>query len=249
MKHYLKYELKNTFGNIFSIIFGILFPIMMTLLFYNMFSSNEAIPKDALALQLYLTNVLMSPLAMVFVGFSALFSQEIEHDVTTRMLLFGYTTSNQLKTKFVAQMVAMGIALAIFSAVIVPLLGIGAPTIFGFIVFIAFFAIISMILFVIAYSITLLTRKFSLTYGISMTLYFATMIFSGMMGIQTSNFKGIMKGISNLLPTTYFVNDMPTVWTATSYNFAPMIQSLVFFAGIAGILYVIAYNKTKRSIH
>ena len=146
MKHYLKYELKNTFGNIFSIIFGILFPIMMTLLFYNMFSSNEAIPKDALALQLYLTNVLMTPLAMVFVGFSALFSQEIEHDVTTRMLLFGYTTSNQLKTKFVAQMVAMGIALAIFSAVIVPLLGIGAPTIFGFIVFIAFFAIISMIL-------------------------------------------------------------------------------------------------------
>lgn len=249
MKRLITYEIKNSIGNIFAVIFGIIFPIFMTMLFFLIYKSK--IPADATGsffTQLFITNMLMSPLALVFIGFSALYSQEIEKDVITRMTLFGHSESQQMRAKFVAQFVVLTLSITLYCLVIVPVLGVEAPSLYGLIVLVASILALTISFFLIAYGISLLARKFSITYGITMSLYFAIMVLSGMMGVQPSDLPPAVQNISNLLPTTHMIQDIPKLWTLNSYNIAPLIQSFIFLGAVAGIVYFIAIRSKKRHL-
>ena len=90
MKRYVVYEIRNSLGNIFAIVFGVFFPTMMTVFLYHAIGAKmPSITQEAFAINIFVSNLLMSPLALVFIGFSALFSQEIDQDVTNRMNLSG----------------------------------------------------------------------------------------------------------------------------------------------------------------
>lgn len=249
MLKYIKYEIKNALGNIFSIIFGIIFPIFMTILFSFVLKEQiDLAPEGVVATKLFITNALMSPLALVLIGFSALFSQEIEKDITTRMSLFGYDEKKQLVAKFVAQITVMIISLIIYSLTVLPIIHIQTPSIFGITIFVLAIFLLALGFFVLAYGISILAKRFSVTYGITMSLYFATMVLSGMMGIQYQQLPTILQGVSNMLPTTHITQDIPQLWKANSYNLAPLLQSLIFLICFASIIYFIAIQSKKRRI-
>lgn len=250
MKRYVKYELLNSLGNFFSILFGIIFPIVMTLLFYSIF--NKQIPESQLpqfSTQLFVTNLLISPLAVIYIGFAALFSQEIEKEVTVRMALFGYSEKKQMQAKFLAQAIMSSISVAIYIAVVTPFLSVPLPTIFGLMVFVSGVCLLSFSLFLAAYGISLLMKKFSTTFGIVMSTYFLIMILSGMMGIQTNQLPKPIQSVAKLLPTTHMIQDMPKLWEKTTYNLMPMIQSILFLLALSILLYLAGIQSKKRRIN
>ncbi|MCH3979282.1 MAG: hypothetical protein LKE38_02675 [Leuconostoc mesenteroides] len=83
-KRKLVFEFQNLLGNIITLFFGFAFAPMMALVFGNSYAN---VPQ-ALN-QLYLGFFCTIPLSMVFVGFSSLFSQEVEQGFTLRAELFG----------------------------------------------------------------------------------------------------------------------------------------------------------------
>lgn len=240
----IKYEIRNTLGNIFSIIFGVIFPILLTILIFKGNQGN--IPEQGLQqfkTIMFVSNLLMGPLAMIFVGFAALFSQEIQKGVNLRMLLFGVNHRQQITSKFIAQMLVIVLNVILYSVIIGTVLHVPAIDFKTFIVLGLAFTIFSFCLFLMAYAISLLAKKFSITYGITMSIYFGTMILSGMMGIRPENFPKFIRVISDLLPTTHIVDVVPKLWTQQSVSFAPMIQSFLFIIAITGTLTIIALRK------
>ena len=108
---------------------------------------------------------------------------------------------------------------------------------------------LSVILFCLAHAISSLLRKFSLTYCVTMLVYFAMMILGGMMGISFDNMPGPVQAAAKLLPVTYINRDFYTVWNGESYNFMPMLQSYLLMAAIAGILMFFTLKRTERKLH
>lgn len=247
MKRYVVYEIRNSLGNIFAIVFGVFFPTMMTVFLYHAIGAKmPSITQETFAIHIFVTNLQMSPLALVFIGFSALFSQEIEQDVTNRMDLFGYTETKQMKAKLLAQIAVLVFSLAIFCAVVIPSLQIPAPSLYGLVVFVSSIVVLTICFYLLAYGISLLARKFSVTYGITMMLYFVIMIFSGMMGITADQLPKPMRFISELLPTTHIVRDVPKLWNMNSYNLAALMQSFLFFMAFSILVVGYAIFKNKR---
>ena len=247
MKRYVVYEIRNSLGNIFAIVFGVFFPTMMTVFLYHAIGAKmPSITQEAFAINIFVSNLLMSPLALVFIGFSALFSQEIDQDVTNRMNLFGYTETKQMKAKLLAQIAVLVFSLAIFCAVVIPSLQIPAPSLYGLLVFVSSVVVLTICFYLLAYGISLLARKFSVTYGITMLLYFLIMIFSGMMGITSDQLPKSMRFFSDLLPTTHIVRDVPKLWNMNSYNLAALMQSFLFFMAFSILIAEYAIIKNKR---
>ncbi len=247
MKRYVVYEIRNSLGNIFAIVFGVFFPTMMTVFLYHAIGAKmPSITQEAFAINIFVSNLLMSPLALVFIGFSALFSQEIDQDVTNRMNLFGYTETKQMKAKLLAQIAVLVFSLAIFCAVVIPSLQIPAPSLYGLVVFVSSIVVLTICFYLLAYGISLLARKFSVTYGITMLMYFLIMIFSGMMGITSDQLPKSMRFFSDLLPTTHIVRDVPKLWNMNSYNLAALMQSFLFFMAFSVLLAGYAIIKNKR---
>lgn len=246
---YIKYELLNTLGNFFSILFGVIMPTMMTLLFYFIFSKE--LPVEAMgkfSIQIYVTNLLMAPLAVIFIGFAALFSQEIEKEVTVRMSLFGYTEKKQMQMKFLAQAIVVTLSILIYTMIVAPILKLPLPSIFGFLVVAVSMCLLSFGLFIAAYGISLLMKKFGPTFGIVMTVYFAIMMLSGMMGVQYNQLPAPVQTIAKLLPTTHMVQDIPKLWTKSQYNLMPLIQSMLFLLAICVLLYLWGIHSKKRRL-
>lgn len=239
----IKYEIRNALGNIIALVFGFVFPIAMTLLLHSVLKDQAG----NISVQLYVTNLLLNPLALIFVGFAALFSQEIEKDVPMRMNLFGISTQQQFIAKFVAQIVLFLASAVLYTLIVWPVLQLEVPSLFAVTVMVITILVFTITIFMFSYSIALIARKFSATYGITMFIYFATMILSGMMGIQYSQLPNGLRVISDALPTTNMVRDIPKLWTQDSYNLAPLLQSMIFTICLAGILYIIALKKNSRT--
>lgn len=248
MQRYIKYELLNSFGNFFSILFGIIFPILMTLLLYFIF--NQQIPAEGMeqfSVQLFVTNLLISPLAIIFIGFASLFSQEIEKEITVRMSLFGYSEKKQMLAKFVAQSIMAALSMTFYAVIVIPILKIPAPSFFGLSVFLIGIFLLSFSLFLAAYGLSLLLKKFSITFGVVMSVYFLIMILSGMMGIQTNQLPKPIQGIAKLLPTTHMIQDIPKLWEKNRYNLMPMIQATLFLLALTVLIYFAGIHSKKRT--
>lgn len=248
MKRLVIYELRNMLGNFFAIFFGLFFPIIMTLILKTSILKNvPEIAHDVAVVRIFITNILMIPLALMFVGFSALFSQELERNVISRMSLFGITETMQMQAKMIAQSIVLLFAIILYCVITIPYLGLPMPTAYAGTIYVIVIVVLSIILFILSYGIALLSKRFSVCYGITMTLYFSMMILSGMMGINSSDFPTFIQVISKMIPTSFIVLDFQNAWFLTSYNFSPMIQSFVFFGSVSGIVCYIALRKNART--
>ena len=106
-----------------------------------------------------------------------------------------------------------------------------------------------MILFCLAHAIASLLKKFSLTYCVTMLLYFAQMILGGMMGITYDNMPSVLQVAAKMLPVTYINRDFYTVWKGEHYNYVPMLQSYLLMGAVAGILLFVTLHKERRELH
>ena len=242
----IKYEFLNAMGNFFMIFFGFIFPPIMCILIYGITSMDIPVADSLVANELFINFMLMLPLVTLLLGFGAIISLEMEKNINIRLALFGYSERQQLVTKMLVQLGVLLLEVLLFCAVTLPIMPVEAPDpIVGLVYGICMLAI-GILFAVIAYSISLYFKKFSVCYGIMMAIYFLMMILSGMMGIRPEQLPEFIKPFANLMPLTQMVMTFSRSWTTGISNTAPLLQSFLFLGSISGIMLFIALRKENR---
>ena len=243
------YELRNINGNFMTHFFGIVFPNIMCLLLSKTVGSQvpDNVRQEVLT-SITLSMSLVMPMAIMLLGYGALYSREVERGIPLRMRLFGYSEKSEITAKLIAHLIFLTIAFIIFSLVQMIAMDIPKPAFSSLICLILSLYLLGIIFLVIAHSFAQIFKKFSITFGVSMFLYFMIMMITGMMGIETEQLPQTLQKIAGMFPMTYVSNDFASFWQGGSYNFMPYIQSLLFLGAIAGILLLYYMHKNRRVI-
>ena len=245
----LVYELRNATGNVFTIFFGVVFPLFMSILFANVVAGQ--VPADQqtdVRTSIFLSMMMIIPMATMFIGYAATYSQEIENSIPLRLDLFGISKRTALAAKLLANLVFLLASTAIYFAVDLSLIKIYMPSVGALLSVISVVILLGVILLVIAHSIANLTGKFGRTYAVTMLLYFGFMILCGMMGVQVSDFPKAIQTVAKLLPMTYMgtSSDFLAFWKGESFAPGKFMLSFVFLAAVAAALFLLSVWKNRR---
>lgn len=248
----LKYELANTINGFFTPFFGIFFPVVMGIIMTKTVPST--VPSnmaEQVTLAVTLTIATMIPMLIMLVSFPSGYAQEVEQKVIYRLSLFKIPDKTLLYVKIIINIIIMTMSIILYYGVLSLLNDIPAPAVSSFIVFVGALYLMAINYFIFAFSIANIVKKFGATYAITMGLYFMSMFFSGMMGAQPDNMPQKVKFMTKFFPGSFINTDFAQYWEKgfSGYNFAPLLQSFLFNAGIAGILLIVSiyYNRRKIS--
>ena len=246
-KNMILYELRNVTGNPFVHIFGVGMPIFMAILITRITISeiSDSSVMTTVATSIFLGIGAMIPMATILMGYAVRQAQDYEKGIPERLQLFGIRNYVTICNRVISELLFMAAAFVLYFLAGILFMNLKAPVISGFVLYIVCMLFFSIMCFMLGHAIAALAKRFSLTYCIVMMVYFACMIFGGMMGISYENMPAAMRAVAKLLPVTYFSRDFYTIWTGETYNFVPMIQSYLFFGAVAGILLFIA-SRRKR---
>lgn len=242
------YELRNINGNFMTHFFGIIFPNLMSLLLVKAIGGQA--PEEMrgeVATSIMLTMSLVIPLAIMLLGYGALYSNEVEKGIPLRMGLFGYGGKTEITAKILAHLIFMTLALLVFGIFHVAVMGIIKPAFSSVLCLLVSLYLMGVIFLIIAHAVASIFQKFSLTFGLTMFIYFIIMILTGMMGVKTEQLPEVLQKVAKTLPMTYVSNDFIDFWQGGSYNFMPFIQSFIFFGAVAGIILMASFYKNKRT--
>lgn len=244
--HLIKYELKNNINNGYSFFFGAVFPLMLLVLLSKTVTSD--LPENVKApviTSLFLSMSMIVPLATMFLGYAATYANELEKDVPLRLNLFGISQNRLFSSKLIANYIFFTGCLAFFAISLFFIkIEPGKPV--AILVWLLVIYIFSAFLLALAHGISSMIKSFGPTYGVAMGLYFIIMILSGMMGISLDNLPKFLQPVAKLLPPTQIGGNFVDFWMGKSYNFAPLIQSMLFFGAISFIILLISFRINKR---
>ncbi|MHB8130860.1 MAG: ABC transporter permease [Mobilitalea sp.] len=245
----VQYELRNIAGNIFVIFFGVFFPIMLSVLFS--FVLKKQVPEEMYPqaiTSIFITMSMIIPMAVLLIGYAANYSQELEKDIPLRLNLFGFRERSMLAAKMIAYLIFTTGAFLLYALVDINILEIQVPKLSSAICLIVSLYVLSVILFVLAHGIATIFRKFGPTYAVSMLLYFGFMILCGMMGVTVDQLPKGLNVIAKAFPMSYISSDFVDFWQGGKYNFAPVVQSYLFFGAISFIILILSIRKNQRVI-
>ncbi|MHA3225440.1 ABC transporter permease [Globicatella sulfidifaciens] len=242
----LKYELKSNINNGYTFFFGALFPFILLLIISRSVTADVPEPyQKTVVTSIFLTMSMMVPLAIMFTGYAAAYANELEKNIPQRLNLFGIKQQTLFSVKLLAYYLFLTGCL-IFYCCSLFFVDIERPTPLALITWLVVIYLFSAFLLALAHAIASLLKYFGPTYGVSMVIYFGIMILSGMMGITVDNLPSFLKPISKLLPTSQFGADFTDFWMGKTYNFAPLIQSMLFFGACSFIILFISFKQNKR---
>ena len=243
------YELRNINGNFMPHFFGIVFPNVMCVLLSKALGSQ--VPEEMhseIMTSVMLSMTLVIPMAIMLLGYGALYAQEVERGIPLRMRLFGYGMEAEITAKIIAHLIFMTIAMVVFGIFQAVVMDISKPTFSSFLCLLVCLYLIGVICLILSHGIAEICKKFSITFGIEMFLYFMMMILTGMMGIRTDQLPPGLQKVASMLPMSYISNDFIDFWQGGSYNFMPLIQSFLFMGAVSGIILLISMYKNRREI-
>ncbi len=241
------YELRNINGNFMTHFFGIVFPNIMSLLFSTMIGKQAPdASRPEVTISVVICMALIMPMSIMFLGYGSLYSQEVEREIPQRMHLFGFGEKSLITAKIVVHLLFLTGAMLLYAVVQTLLLDIPRPALSSLLILLVSLYLIGVIFLVIVHCLANIFRRFSVTFGVSMTIYFLLMMLTGMMGISTDQLPAIWQKIARTLPMTYISNDFAGFWQGGSYNFMPYIQSCIFLAALTGILAMYAQYRDRR---
>ncbi|WP_426350934.1 ABC transporter permease [Alloiococcus sp. CFN-8] len=243
------YEIRNVIGNPFIPIFGIAFPVVMSFVITRGFASQ--VPENMIKQAntgVFITLSLVIPMAIIFLGYAAMYSQEIENQISLRMRLFGISEKSLIIAKVIAQNIIVTISIVIYSVFGFLVLDIQIPRLSSALILILCLYLLGVIFFIFAHGISTIFKKFGPTYFVTMVLYFGIMVLCGMMGVSTENLPKALKAVASTLPMSYVSSDFIDFWQKGSYNFVPLIQSFIFLGAISCIILILSLYKDRRVV-
>lgn len=248
----LKYEFVSAMKNFFTPIFGILYPVVMASFLVRVVPANVPQEQQQLVLtSIIITMSIIAPLSIMLVSFPSSFAQEVENKILFRLNLYGIQNKSVILTKLFVHYLILTISLLLYGFVMYFTTDMLIPHWSSLLILILCIYALATILFVFSFSIATVMKKFGTTYAITMILFFSIMMLSGMMGVTPDKLPSAAKAVSFTLPTAYISTDFIKFWETgfATYNFAPLIQSFIFIAAIAIIVYLSSLALNKRKIN
>lgn len=242
------FELRNVIGNPYVHIFGVGMPIALAALITKVAVSELADQTMAgmITTSVYLGMGTLIPMATVLIGYAVSYAQELDKGIPQRMLLFGIKNSSVLCNRAISEVIFITAAFLIFFGVGCVVSDIEQPKISGLFSYILCIFVLSLILLVLAHGIACICRNFGRTYCVSMLIYFAFMMVSGMMGVQYENLPKWVQAAAKMLPVMYINRDFYQIWSGEKYNYMPMIQSYLFLGAVSGILLFFVWKRSPK---
>lgn len=243
------FEFRKVIGNPYVHIFGVGMPVLMMIIITRVITGEvaEETLLSSMKTSVFLGIGTLIPMASIFMGYGISNAQELEKGIPQRMELFGIKTGVTLFSRILSELIFMSAAFCVYFAVGYVLGDYSTPRAAGAILYVVCILGLSVILFCLAHAISSMLRRFSLTYCVTMLLYFGFMILGGMMGITYDNMPSAVQAAARMLPVTYINRDFYLVWSGERYNFIPMLQSYLLFGALAGIL--MFFSARRRKLH
>ena len=244
------YELRNLGGEWYVYFFGIVLPVFLCAVIPRAFASQ--VPKEAvteLNTSVMLTMTLVIPMSIMFLGYGALYAQEVEKGIPLRMRLFGFGEKTMMAAKIIANLIFMSIAMVIFGIAVPLIMQIEKPAASSLVCLIVCLYALGIIFLVMAHAIAGLLGRFGPAYAVMMIIYFFFMVISGMMGARINQLPRALQAVAKTFPMFYISNDFIDFWQGEAYHFMPLLQSVLFFGAVAGILMFLFIEKNKRAVH
>lgn len=245
-KYIFKFESKLLLQNFTGLFFGMVFPILMSFLIISGIKDIPASHIDEVKRSIVLTISIISPLSIFLVGLSSVFAKDLEEGVYDRLDLFSINHLSMAKYKFTVYYLFWSACNILYFVVMKYALDVNIPLI-SIIKHTGFVTLITIASFFIGYSICIFFKKFSVSFSISMGIYFLSMILGGMMGIQVEDMPKGIKQIAQLIPISHFssteyVNEVAK-GAKLNYSF---FQSLIVLVLLSIVLFTISIYKNKR---
>lgn len=233
----IQYEMIQMLRNLVIPFFSLVFPLGMLYLITPAVVGNlKGEVADYARISVFTTIVQVIPLAVGFMGFASIYAQELESHIPFRLKMFGISEMTQLYAKMIVTFVMITMSYSIYVCIARFQMGVPQLTIRNVMV-IYILIIAEMIgLMILAYAICLYFKKFGPSFTLVMFLYFVILFGAGMMGIRESNMSEFVVRINRFFPFRYVSNDMHKIFFNQSYNYMPLIQSLIFFIGLSCII-------------
>lgn len=243
------YELRNLNGNLMPHFFGIIFPNLMCLLLPKTLGQLPDEVRNEVITSIMLSMAMVIPMSIMFLGYGAVYSQEVERGIPLRMRLFGYEEKSVIQAKIIAHLILLTVALVIFGVFQIGVTKVPRPTFPAFLCLVVSIYLLGVVFLIISHALAGIFKKFAIVFGLEMMIYFLILILCGMMGVKTSALPGVLQKIAGTLPMTYISsNDFAQFWQGGTYRFMPFIQSFFFMGAASGILLLFSLHKNKRLV-
>ena len=242
--NHLVLEIKNVMGNFIGLFFSFIFPIMLANII--IFANKDRVPPQVIGefkISIFLLLLQVIPLSLALVGFPALFSQETDKGVTKRMILFGYSIEKQLLCKMIANIFVVFVAVALYFLAVGWANEIDSPSGYSLVLLLFSTLVISIDFLFISFAITVWLKKFNRVYGVTMILYFAVMILTGMFGVSPDKFGKVIESIANFIPITQLAEVTKKHWTESSYDLGNYPYILIGFTVFSIVCYLIGKRR------
>lgn len=244
----LLFELRNITGNPYVHLFGVAMPILMSYIVIRAISAEMTDPDILItaSTSVFLGMGSIIPMAVALLGYAATRAQEMEKGIPERLALFGLSSVVTLRNRIVAELLFILTIFILYFIYGSLFLEIASPAFSGIVAYAVCMLVLTVIFLCIAHAIATILKKFGPTYCIVMILYFAMMLFSGMMGLSYDNMPAGIQTVAKFLPLTYINKDIYTIWAGENYRFASMVQAYLLWAVVAGILLVLSGKNEHR---
>lgn len=248
-KAYLKYEAKVFIKSWYTIFFGAILGNMLAL-FIGM-GMRRSVPAEILPRVLNsmaMSLLCLIPLVNGMISYAALTSMEFEKRIPLRLRLFGLSEGKRLVARIVVYTSVTYLFMAIyllFNGLV--LKNLLRPAAVGLLTVFVHYTLLLWLLIVLSHGISLFFSRFSPSYATVMMLYFAFMIFGGMMGVDIKDMPSWAQNIGHFLPFSYYPDAMGPVWTGNGTlpaGYYQALLTLIFFSGI--ILFIAFWKRTRR---
>lgn len=247
MFYLVKYEVLNNLYNGYSFFFGAVFPIfLMIMISKGALSDVPETAKLEATASIFIGASMIIPLSTMFLGYAASFSNELEKDVPTRLSLFGLSGARLFVGKLIANFIFLTFCYALYIIGTLSFVKVATPRPLAAVIWVVSMYLISALCLALAHGVANMIRRFGITYGIVMAIYFVIMALGGMMGVRLKDLPIGLQTVSKLFPFTHFGNGYIDFWMGKSYNFAPFVQSLIFFAAVSIGVMMISFKIRGR---
>ncbi|MGX7144418.1 ABC transporter permease [Facklamia languida] len=245
-KHIFNYEMKLVLTNYSCLFFGLVFPLLMGALVVMMLNVQVPEPFREPAKQSVLfTMNIISPLSIFLIGHATITAKDMEEGVYDRLELFSIKQFTLARYKFLAYFLFFLVCNLIYFTVMVWVFDIPASVI-EILRHLGYVTLLNIGCFFIAYAICLFTKKYSISFAITMAIYFAIMIFSGMMGIRVEDMPEGLQKIVSILPTSHFSSYDYLKEIQTGTINASFLIGLLVLVGLSMALMALAIFKQRR---
>lgn len=245
MWSYIKFELKNIIGYSIAMIVGGILPLILVMGNYK--STENLLENQGLAKALFANMLPMIPLGLVILPFTIAFGRDVSNGVTTRLSLFGYTTTKQLVAKFVSVLMLVLVVTTIYCVVLTyilplpPLSALSMANIFISIV------MLSVSLYLLSFVIAQVFQGFNLIQGIAMICYFGIAFLTGSMG--TFQLPNVVENVMQWIPFKAFRDTLTKNWETTSITvMQDEATKMILFLSATVILFFLTtyYRRVKK---